>query len=59
MKNKKKRTKNRTLRNTKWERGKSRTRVVYGNYRTPVGKMRENPFKTRARNSKRCLKLLN
>ena len=59
MKNKKKRTKNRTLRNTKWERGKSRMRVVYGNYKTPVGEAIGNPFKTRTRNFKRGFKLLN
>ena len=52
MKNKKKRTKNRSLRNTKWERGRRRMRVVYRNYRSPVGEVRGNPFKTRARNSK-------
>ena len=28
-------------------------RVVYRNYRTSVGEVRGNPFKTRARNSKR------
>ena len=52
MKNKKK-TKNRTLRNTKWERRRSRARVVYRNYRTPVGEVRGNLFKTRGRNSKK------
>ena len=59
MKNKKKKTKNRSLRNTKWERGRRRMRVVYRNYRSPVGEVRGNPFKTRARNSKRGFKLLN
>ena len=50
-KNKKKRTKNKTLNNTKWKRGRSRMRVVHRNYRTPVGEVRENPLKTRTRNS--------
>ena len=34
-------------------------RVVYKNYRTLVREARENPFETRARNSKRGFKLLN
>ena len=45
MKNKKKRTKNRTLKNSKWERGRSRMRVVYRNYKTPVGEVKGNAFK--------------
>ena len=59
MKNIKKRTKNRTLKNTNWEIGGSRMRVIYRNYRTLVGAVKRNPFKTRARNSKRGFKLLN
>ena len=58
MKNKEKRTKNITLRNTKWERRRSEIEAVYRNYRTPVGEVRGNPFKTRARNY-RIFKLLN
>ena len=57
MKNKKERTKNKTLKNTKWEKGRRRMKVVYRNYSTPVGEVRGNPFKTRARNSR--VKLLN
>ena len=53
IKNKKKRTKNRALRNTEWERGKIRMRVVYRNHKTPVGEVRRNPFNKKAKNSKR------
>ena len=42
--NKKKKTKNRTLRNLIWVRRKSRTRVVHKNYGTPVGEVKSNPF---------------
>ena len=59
MKNKKKKTKNRTLKTLKLEKGRSRTRVVYRNYRTSVREVKENPFKTKARNFKRSFKLLN
>ena len=59
MKNKKERTKNRNPMGTKWEKEKSRIKVVYGNYRNPVGEVRINPFKTRARNSKRAFVLPN
>ena len=56
--NKKERTKNRTLRDTKWERGRSRIKVVYINYRTPIGEVRGNPFKTKNENSERSFKFL-
>ena len=39
MKNKKERTKNKTLKNTKLEKGR-RMKVVYRNYSTPVGEVR-------------------
>ena len=34
-------------------------KVVYRNYKTPVAEVRKNPFKTKARNSKRGFELLN
>ena len=42
IKNKKRRTKNRTLRNTKWEKGNSRMKVVYRNYRTLVEEVKKS-----------------
>ena len=49
MKNKKERTKNRTLKSTKWERRKSRKKVVYRNYGSLVGEVEINSFKTRTK----------
>ena len=59
MKNEKKRTKKRSLRNTKGKRRRSRKRVVYRNYRNFVGEGRGNPLKTKTENSKKSFKLLN
>ena len=42
---KKKRTKNRILRDTKEERERSKIKVAHRNYRNPVGKVRGNSLK--------------
>ena len=44
MMNKKKSTKNGTLKNTKWKRGRRSIKIVYRNSKTLVGEVRDDFF---------------
>ena len=39
--------------NTKWERKRSKIKVVYKKHKTPIGKVKRNPFNKRNKNSRK------